>query len=495
MLANERPCAPLIHNCGTARGVGAEQLVHYRPMISDPIALQGVKPALLHPPGYRARRFRNWILLGLLYASYYLCRYNLSTVTPELAREFKLNNEQTGLMSTGRDIGYAIGTFVNGLFADALGGKQAMAIGAIGTILLNLAFGFFSTWTALDAAVLIGGFAIIRTLDGYAQSFGSPGMVKINAAWFHRTERGRFAGIFGAVIQLGQIGVTTLSAKLLTGFAVGVFGVTLFVVAEQNWRIMFVVPPMVLAVVLVAMWLGVRNYPEEAGFRIHQEAEQDTGAPPPKLPLGLVFRTIAGNPIVWVNAGAYMCTGFVRRAYDFWWAKYLDNTWHIGKGSPEFIWLGLLLPIAAVVGSFSAGFLSDAFFKSRRSPVAFALYAIETIVILAAIWVLGYSGVATPFLACVFLTLISLTCNSSHSIIGTAAVMDIGGRQMSGFALGVINSCQYFGAILAGYSLGGLIDKFGWNAMFLSMAPFSALGMFLMLGVWLSTRGREVRGS
>src|SRR5262245_33008960 len=203
-----------------------------------------------HPRGFRFRRFRNWFFLGLLYAGFYLCRYNLSTVTPEIAREFKLSNQQTGWMSTGRDFGYMIGTFANGLLADWLGGKQSMAIGAIGTVLLNLGFGWFSTW---DVAFLLTGFVVIRTLDGYAQSFGSPGMVKINSAWFRRTERGTFAGIFGGMIQLGQIGVNWLSRALLTGGPVIVFGISLFVLPKLGWRSMFVIPPIFLAILLVMM--------------------------------------------------------------------------------------------------------------------------------------------------------------------------------------------------------------------------------------------------
>ena len=41
-----------------------------------------------HPPGYRWRRGRNWFFLGLLYAAYYLCRYNLGIVAPEITKEF-----------------------------------------------------------------------------------------------------------------------------------------------------------------------------------------------------------------------------------------------------------------------------------------------------------------------------------------------------------------------------------------------------------------------
>lgn len=448
---------------------------------------------LHHPPGYRWRRGRNWFFLGLLYAGYYLCRYNLSTVTPEIAREYHFDNAQTGWLSTGRDIGYMFGTFINGLFADWMGGRQSMAIGAIGTIILNLGFGWFSTWT-WDAAFLLSGFILIRTLDGYIQAFGSPGMVKINTAWFRRTERGTFAGIFGAMIQMGQIGVNQLSGLLLSGFSLAVFGVTIWTVAKQNWRVMFVVPPILLAIILVMMWFNVANHPEEAGYRIRHEDDAEGEDPSVKLPFWTVFVRIASNPLIWANAGAYMCTGFVRRAYDFWWAKYLDNVWHIGKDSQEFYWLGLLLPAVAVLGSFGAGFISDKFFRARRSPVAALLYGLELAVLVGAAVLLS-SNLATPMVACIFLTLVSLTCNTSHSIIGTAAVMDIGGRRMAGFALGVVNSFQYLGAMLAGVPLGWLIDKFKWNALFGAMIPFSALGMGLMVIVWLKTRGRDVRGA
>src|SRR3954465_2976843 len=83
-----------------------------------------------HPPGYRMRRGRNWFFLGLLYAAYYLCRYNLGIVSPEFTKEFGFNESQYGAINTARDGGYAIGQFVNGLFADGLGGKQSMAVGA-----------------------------------------------------------------------------------------------------------------------------------------------------------------------------------------------------------------------------------------------------------------------------------------------------------------------------------------------------------------------------
>ena len=81
-----------------------------------------------------------------------------------------------------------------------------------------------------------------------------------------------------------------------------------------------------------------------------------------------------------------------------------------------------------------------------------------------------------------FLILISLTVNATHSILGTAAAMDIGGARMAGFASGLIDSFQYFGGSLAGLLLGHLLDR-SWGWYFYFMAPFGLIGGTLMLSI------------
>src|SRR5262249_559743 len=149
------------------------------------------------------------------------------------------------------------------------------------------------------------------------------------------------------------------------------------------------------------------------------------------------------NALAWINAAAYFCTGFVRRAVEAWWVLYLARQWDAGKDSNYYAILVWTLPISAFVGSFTSGLLSDTLFKGKRAPVAALLYLIETLCIVSSIVVLCYSKLAGPAAATVLLTIISLTCNSTHSIIGTAAAMDLGGRKMAGFASGVIDSFQY----------------------------------------------------
>jgi OPA family glycerol-3-phosphate transporter-like MFS transporter len=115
------------------------------------------------------------------------------------------------------------------------------------------------------------------------------------------------------------------------------------------------------------------------------------------------------------------------------------------------------------------------------------LYYVECLVILiAAAVILGGLVGPTPagiFLGCLFLVLVSLTANSTHSIVGAAAPMDIGGRKMAGFAAGVIDSFQYYGAAIALPVTGWLIDRYGWNAWYPTMAAFGFIGGCAMLMV------------
>jgi OPA family glycerol-3-phosphate transporter-like MFS transporter len=421
--------------------------------------------AIKYPPGFRPRRGLNWVFLGLLYTSYYMCRYNFSIANPSISREFGFSRAQLGSIITTSLFAYACGQIINGLLTDRLGGKRAMVIGAAGTIVMNILFGVASY------AGMLGLFIAIRGVDGYLQAFGAPGMVKINAAWFGHCERGRFSGIFGFMINLGRVGIFNLGPALLSGFTI----VGLLTIPPLHWRWLFWAPSIICALLAVAMAVLVKETPEEAGFPgVIQDEAGDANSEPPQLLQ--VVRTIATNPVVWVTASAYACTGAVRQAVDQWFPRYMQDLYNLDLKSRSFTYLAFLIPVVASAGSLVSGYASDTLFKGRRSPVAAVLYFLETSIILLAAQFHAASA------AIVFLVLISFTANSTHSILGSAAPMDIGGRKMAGFALGVIDSFQYFGGSLAGYFLGKLLDRSLGN-YFYFMAPFGAIGGFLMVAI------------
>ena len=417
-----------------------------------------------HPPGFRPRRGLNWALIGLLYTSFYMCRYNLPLASGPMRAEFGFSKAQIGSIITTALLAYACGQWVNGLLADRFGGKRAMLVGAAGTIIMNGAFGVASFWGLLWL------FVVIRGIDGYVQSFGSPGMVKINAAWFRHTERGGFAGIFGFMINLGRFVINNLGAALLAG----VTFLGLIRIPPLHWRWLFWVPAGITLVIGTCMALIVKDTPAQANFPPVNPHEETDGHVHAKV--FDVFKVIVTNPVIWIIACAYACTGAVRQGIDQWFPLLMREVHHVNFQSAQFQVLAVSIPFVASAGSLFSGIISDKLFHGRRAPVAAMLYFLEALVIISAAQFHSVNA------AIFFLVLISLTANSTHSILGTASAMDIGGAKMAGFASGVIDSFQYFGGSLAGIFLGTLLDR-SWGNYFYFMAPFGLVGGVLMLSI------------
>src|SRR5258706_8280330 len=128
------------------------------------------------PPGFRARRGLNWGFLGLLYTSFYMCRYNFSIANKAISDEFGFSRAQMGTIITTALFAYACGQIINGLLTDHIGGKKAMLIGAAGPAVMKMLFG------AASFARPVGLLFAIPCLDGYMQAFRAPGMGTTNAA-------------------------------------------------------------------------------------------------------------------------------------------------------------------------------------------------------------------------------------------------------------------------------------------------------------------------
>src|SRR5438067_1351903 len=182
-----------------------------------------------HPPGFRPRRGLNWATVGLMYTSYYLCRYNFSYANKAIADEFGFTKSDMSTILSLNFVAYGCGQIVNGLITDRIGGKAAMLVGAAGTVAINLLFGAASFWGMLSL------FSLLWGINGYVQAFGSPGFIKINSAWFSEKQRGTFAGIFGFMINLGRL----LANKLLPALLAGFVFLGMWHVPPPHWRGVF----------------------------------------------------------------------------------------------------------------------------------------------------------------------------------------------------------------------------------------------------------------
>jgi len=421
-------------------------------------------PRPSHDARFRFRRAQNWLTLGFTYAAMYMARYNFGFANKSLSDTYGWSKAQIGTIISAATLVYGVSALLNGPIADRFGGRRAMLIGASGAVLFNLAFGLGAYLGFLGTGgVLLAYLGTVWTLNMYFQSYSALALIKVNSGWFHVSERGVFSAIFGSMIQSGRAAVFAL--------------MTLSVVVALPWQWKFFLPAVIVAGMALLTFLVVQDTPEDAGLEPFDPQDATSGETE-AITLGYVARRVFTQPVTLAIASAEFCTGLVRKGFEEWFPRYMQEAQHLALDSPVFKTGAMAIVLAGIAGAFLAGTLSDWVFRSRRPPVAFIGYAIQ-IACLAVIWrAPSRTAIIVAF------TLNSLAISMVHSMLSGTASMDFGGKRAAATAAGLFDGMQYIGGSLTGFGLGLLLDRFGWGVWAPSMIGFAAIGALIMLGLW-----------
>jgi len=416
-----------------------------------------------YPIEFRKRRAINWLTLGFTYSAMYMGRYNLSFANKSLSNDYGWDKTQIGAIITAALSIYGIAAIFNGPVADRIGGRKAMLIGASGTVVFNFLFGLGAYLGFLGTGTfLLGYFATVWALNSYFQSYSALSLIKVNASWFHISERGVFSAIFGSMIQSGRALIFFIGGILVT---------------ILPWQGGFFVPSMIVGVMACLTYKFVQNGPEDCGFDALDVQDASSGD---KDAVGLkyVFKKVFTSPVTLTIAAAEFCTGFVRHGFEQWFPRYMIEAQKLSLESGVFQKGAAAVVIAGILGALFAGTISDWVFKSRRTPVAFVGYVIQ-IISLAIVWrAPGVTWVIIAFIAN------SFAISIVHSMLSGTASMDFGGKKAAATAAGLFDGMQYIGGSVVGIGMGYLLDKFGWGVWGPSMIGFSVIGAILMLVLW-----------
>jgi OPA family glycerol-3-phosphate transporter-like MFS transporter len=383
-------------------------------------------PAIEHSRAFRIRRFLNWFPLGLVYALLYMGRYNITVAKSSLSTELNLmTNEDFGVISGVGSLVYALAFWLNGPLVDRIGGRKGILISAVGALSANVAMGAYLhhvlTAGLGPAAPLRLVFSVLYAVNMYFQSYGAVSIVKINAHWFHVTERGGFSGIFGSMISSGLFLAYTVNGWFLA------LGEVLFPGRPSQW-IVFFAPAALLGLFVVIEGFLLRDRPGLAGFTDFDTGDASSGEDDNPTPTREIFRRLFTNPVLLTVAGIEFCTGVLRRGVMDWFPIYAKEVWALDRKHPlvngewKNLWLiaamfgvaavsgffasrtegkrrayyviaatlaalspfvqagwGGLLMIAGIIGSNVAGWVSDLFFQSRRGPAVAGLYLVMAV--------------------------------------------------------------------------------------------------------------------
>lgn len=355
----------------------------------------------------------------LSYVGFYFCRKPFSLAKDAIEVQNGWEKATTvGNIWAAYLIAYAIGQFLASRAGTWLGPRTNLLIGMALSVFVTVAMGVtLSPW-------VMGGLVFV---NGLAQATGWSGNVGTMANWFHRHERGRVMGIWSTNFTVGS---------LTAGLALGeVLGDTK--AAYQPWQWCFYAGAMVLALVWIQFYFLQRNRPEDVGLMPIDDPATEVDESKISEPVTTKLSRDAWNTI-FIVGGFYFFSKLIRYAVWSWSAYFLAKNY--GLSGKQAAIYSIVFDVFGIPGVFVTGWLSDRYFKSRRSGIALIMMVGMSIMT----GLLVMFGDHSVVVFTVLLSGVGFFLYGPDALLTGAGAMDVGGRRAAVFATGTI---AIFGAL------------------------------------------------
>lgn len=389
-----------------------------------------------------------FLLMWITYASFYLCRVNLSVALPGMLEQFSLSKTDMGIVFTALFAMYSLGQFINGQLGDKIKPRFLISIGLLSSAVLNVLFGF--------TGGVVGLMVVVWGLNGYFQSMGWAPTVKTMANWFPPKTRGRVSGKLGTSYIIGGA-----LSWVLAGFIASMF----------SWQYVFFIPALICAIIAINWYINSRNSPVDVGLPAIED-----GSSSARLGFKDTIKLVLTKPHIWYTALALFGLNIVRYGFMSWAPTYMFEMEGISISNAAY--KAVAFPVAGGLGALFAGWLSDK--ECGRAKVAMYM-----LLGLAAACV-GYLFLSTSgwLVSLILLLIIGFLTFGPHILIVAAMPADFGTKEAASSVTGFVDGVGYIGASLTGVGTGLLVDWVGWNGGFIfwiSGAIFSAIMMMLVM--------------
>ncbi|MFK7894714.1 MAG: MFS transporter [Myxococcota bacterium] len=392
------------------------------------------------------------------YGAFYFCRTNIAAAVPGLKAPLEdgglgLDAAYVGLILASLKMAYGLGQLLNGQLAERYKPRKLLAVGMLGSALLNVVFGFST------AAYFL---LFVWASNGYAQSLGWTPSVRVLANWIPVRHRGRAMGIVGTGYQ-----VTLGLSFLLAGTSAEYLG----------WRAAMYIPAVVLAVSAVWMLVTLEDSPPEvdpsgASESVGQAAATATASPEGE-PRHSWRENLAGtlsNRALWLMGLSLGLLNASRYGFIDWGMAHLIEVQDGGIGRTAIKYA--VLPVGAIFGSYFAGWASDRFFGSRRAPM------IVILLLGLSVSTLAYAEVARTSVPAtiVLLGIIGFCIYGPQVLLVGTAPSDLAKRGTAAAAAGFVNFMGYMGAASGDIITGSVLDQDpigGWQTAIYIWAGWS----------------------
>lgn len=364
------------------------------------------------------------------YAAYYFGRVNLSIIIAILLATQGLTKYNLGLVASGFFFAYAIGQFLHGQISEKFNPYTYLAIGLIGSAIINALIGFSGAffWILFLGEIMDGGF----------QSMGWSSAVRANAEIEKEKKTiEKKSTILGTSYQIGNS-----IAWLVSAFFVGWLG----------WEWGF----WIAAIIMFSRGITLLIVRPKVEVKKRSTIKQ--------------LKNTFQLPIVISGIGMALLN-MVRYGVIIWIPTYLieQGSSIMGTGLKIF-----LIPIAGVLGTLTYNKL-----KTNRSILT-AIF-ISCLGILFAIF--GYMG---EWLSVVALILSGFFLYGPHVFLVSTFPSRFVDRKIVASSTGFIDGMAYLGAMIIGILVPFLLDitNNNWNIVFLFWSILCLFIIALVMGIY-----------
>ena len=377
------------------------------------------------PAAYR------WVVFSLLAFGYLLVYFHRlcpAVVALDMQADLQTSGALLGFLAAAYFYPYALMQLPSGLLSDSWGPRKTI------TVFFALA-GAASLFLGMVGSM---GLAILaRILVGLGVAMLFVPTMKVMTQWFKTEEFARMTGILMAVGGLGAYSASRPLAWLSD---------------IMGWRGSFVAIGVVTLVVAAAIWLLVRNTPQEMGLPAVNEPDQDNPIKASSIGLAQGIKLVLSSGPFWFLAAWFFFSFSIFFSFGgLWGGPYLMHVYGLSKAEAGNI-LGMLA-LAMIVGSPFFSWLSDRVFRSRKKVLVLSSIMTVCLTIPLTFFPADMNR-PTLYLLCFLLGLF----NSAVVVVAFTTAKELFPVDIAGTSVGLANFFPFLGGAVAPPILGAILE-------------------------------------
>ena len=374
-------------------------------------------------------RMITW-LFSATYMISYITRINFSSIISEMEAQTGFSRSLLAMALTVSAVTYGLGQIVSGILGDRVSPKKLVATGLAVTVGMNCLIPLCANPLQM---------AVIWSINGFAQSFMWPPIVRLMSALLDTEEYNRAVVRVSWGSSFGTILVYLLAPVLIS---------------LSGWKSVFRVCAL-CGGVMIPLWLLLcRDMPVSKPQASRKSTEGSTGLFSP-LMLGIM--------------AAIVLQGVLRDGVTTWMPSYISETYNLSNRIA--ILTGVIMPLFSIA-SFQAA--AQLYHNRLTNPLlcAGAIFAFGTV---SGLFLFLLSG-STPVCSVLFSALLTGAMHGVNLIL-ICMVPPFFFRYGNVAAVsGMLNCCTYIGSALSSYGIALISENLGWRSTILIWVLLAAAG-------------------